>query len=445
MQPRSVLRILFLQGPPSRFCKLLADEAERQGHTALRINLCVGDWLTWVGRPAVNYKGALAGWRDYLEDFLVRERVTDIVYYADRLPYHRVALEVAEKLGLRATTYEFGYLRPDWITLERGGMSSRSHFPTDPDRIKRIAALVAEPDLEERYLYPFHREAFHEVVFNLSNYFLKPLFWRYQADKYYNPLVDYLSYIPRLIGARILRTRTRALISRLIDSGTPYFVVPLQMQSDYQLRANSPYGHQRELIEEVIASFARHAAPANHLLFKMHPLDNGLERWSRTVSGLASRHGIAARVHLVDGGKLKKILRPAKGVVLVNSTVGLHALFDLIPIKVLGMAVFDIVGLTHQGPLDTFWTAPEQPEPALRDAFVRAIAGTIQVKGNFYTSAGRAAAIAEIVRRLAEGRVNMPDAFVTPPPRLALARARGVPFTAETGIASPAPEQAPAS
>ena len=109
------------------------------------------------------------------------------------------------------------------------------------------------------------------------------------------------------------------------------------------------------------------------------------------------------------------------------------------------MAIFDIAGLTHQAPLDTFWTTPEQPDPALRDAFVRAIAGTIQVKGNFYTPDGRATAIAEIVRRLGEGRVNMPDAFVTPPPRLAAARARGVPFSAETGICSSAPEQAPAS
>ena len=115
--------VLFLQGHPSFFARDLANEIERLGHRALRINLCAGDALYWIGRPSVSYRGRLSAWPQYLTAFIAREGVTDIVYFADRLPYHRAALQVARAAGVRPATFEFGYLRPDWITLERSGMS----------------------------------------------------------------------------------------------------------------------------------------------------------------------------------------------------------------------------------------------------------------------------------------------------------------------------------
>jgi capsular polysaccharide export protein len=146
----------------------LANEIERLGHRALRIHLCAGDALYWIGRPSVSYRGRLSAWPRYLSAFIAREGVTDIVYFADRLPYHRAARQVARACGVRAVTFEFGYLRPDWITLERSGMSAQSHFPEDPGTIRRIAAEVSAPDLNERYRYGFLAEAANEVAFNLA-------------------------------------------------------------------------------------------------------------------------------------------------------------------------------------------------------------------------------------------------------------------------------------
>ena len=64
---------------------------------------------------------------------------------------------------------------------------------------------------------------------------------------------------------------------------------------------------------------------------------------------------------------------------MINSTVGMHAINRLRPIKVLGLAMFDIPGLTHQGSLDSFWSTPELPDPELRDSFIRLLAATIQI------------------------------------------------------------------
>jgi capsular polysaccharide export protein len=124
---------------------------------------------------------------------------------------------------------------------------------------------------------------------------------------------------------------------------------------------------------------------------------------------------------------LKKLLRHARGTVLVNSTVGLYALRCGCSVKVLGVAVFDLEGLAFQGPLDHFWGAVTRPDAALRQAFIRVLAATTQLKGSFFNPLGRAHAIEEMVQRLLGRRVNEPGAFVDPPPRLASARAAGVP------------------
>src|SRR5699024_380871 len=120
-------------------------------------------------------------------------------YYADQQAYHRVAGAVARDMGINAIAIEFGYLRPDWLTIERNGMGVYSHFPDDPARIRAIAADAPAPDLTVRYPYSFTAEAVAEVTFNLANVFLRPLYPFFNADKYYHPFVDYLSWGPRAI------------------------------------------------------------------------------------------------------------------------------------------------------------------------------------------------------------------------------------------------------
>ncbi len=43
------------------------------------------------------------------------------------------------------------------------------------------------------------------------------------------------------------------------------------MQNDYQLRANSPFRHQRDAIELVLSSLKRAAPEDFHVMFKIHP------------------------------------------------------------------------------------------------------------------------------------------------------------------------------
>ena len=417
---------LFLQAPPGRFAPELRDALTERGCQVHRINLSLGDAVQWGWRPAVSYRGPRAEWRPFLADYVRRHDITDILYYGDRLPYHRAAVSVARELGIRGTTYEFGYLRPDWITLERQGMSALSHFPLDPEMIKAAAAKLPRRALTERYTHAFGVEAFREVAHHLTTFFGTPFYPRYDADSYYNPLLNYLSYIPRLMASGRRGKRAAVRTRNWLQMKRRYALVPLQMQNDYQLRASSPFRHQREAIEMVLQSLQRAAPPDFHVMFKIHPLDNGWERWARVVGDIANRLGIPRRVSTIDGGHLPTLLDHCSRVILINSTVGMHAIQRLRPTKVLGLAMFDIPGLTHQGSLDDFWSTAELPDPELRDCFIRLLAATIQVQGSFYNREGRARAIEEITQRLIDGTVNEPGGFVDPLPRLEHARRLGI-------------------
>ncbi|MBP1852292.1 capsule biosynthesis protein [Rhizobium halophytocola] len=413
--------VLFLQGPPSIFWRELADEFERQGVATHRVNFSLGDQLYWRKAGAIQYRRTFRQWPAFLEALIRQKKITDILYYADQLPYHRVAAEIGGRLGVRCHAVEHGYLRPDWLTLERDGMGRFSHFPSDPAKIAQIAKTAPPVDLEVRYQHTFGQEAFNEVVYNLFAYFGRPFFPFYKDDKYYSALVDYLPWVVRAFSSP-----AKLQSEDLADGLSPFFLVALQIQSDYQIRANSRYRHLADMLEEVIASFALHASPDTHLLIKQHPLDNGLERWGKRVRTIAERHGVAERVKFFEQGNLNAILKHSTGVVVVNSTVGVHSLRALKPTIVLGGAIYDVPGLTHQGSLDEFWTSPSPVDQPLVNQLVRAMAATIQVKGNFYDAQGKIAAVSEIVRRVRNGLVNEPGAFVDPPPRLGWEKAKPV-------------------
>jgi capsular polysaccharide export protein len=410
-------KVLFLQGPPSVFWRELAEGFEEKGIDTKRVNFSFGDLLYWRKRGAINYRGTLRAWPRYLKDLIQREGITDILYYADRLPYHRLAARVARKLGVRCYAVEFGYLRPDWITLERDGMGRFSHFPDDPQRIRKIADQVGLPDLVPHYAHTFNQEATNEVIYNLTSYFGRPLFPFYKSDKYYDPLLDYLSWLPRMT-----RRRHRLPANFFKEDAAPIYLLALQLQSDYQIRGNSPYRHLSQMLDQVIQSFARHAPDKSRLLVKQHPLDNDLESWSKVVDRVSTKYRVKDRVVFIEEGELAGILERSSGVIVVNSTTAMQSLRALIPTIALGAAIYDIPGLTHQGGIDSFWRSPEPIDETLLADFIKALAGAIQVKGNFYNPEGRKLAVETIVDRVAGRLVNEPDAYVEVPPRLAWKR-----------------------
>ncbi len=394
---------LFLQGPSSPLFAKCADRLEAEGHRCLRINLNMGDWIFWRRRGAVNYRGRPEHWPGFVQTFMQRHGVTDLILLGEERPCHKPATAAAKALGIAVFVIEMGYLRPDWVTFERDGMSSNSRFPRDPARILAAAQGLPEPDATVLYRQTFLAEAAYDLLYNLPNVFFWFLYPHYKRHALFHPLAEYAGWLRRLAGRRAAAAKAEAVIERLLAGGAPFFVYPLQLQTDYQLRAHSPFSGQQEAIALVLGSFARHAPADRQLVVKLHPLDNGLIDWPDLVTQTAESLGLDGRVHVIDGGNLDQLTAAAEGMVTVNSTSALSAFRKGKPVKTLGSAVFDTPGLSYAGTLDAFWTDPAPPDPMLVSAFFRLMAAYYQVRGNFYSKAGTDAAADAIAERLQAG------------------------------------------
>ena len=411
--------LLFLQGPISLFFDRLGRALASRGHRVHRINLHWGDRLLWR-LPAADYRGSLSEWRGYIGAALERHQVTDLVVHGDRRPYHLIAAEEARARGIAVLATDLGYVRPDWLTLERDGMTSYSRFPRDPAAIRALAADFPEPELAPRFATPFWLIAGFDILYNLGLVLGRPFYPFYRYHSIVHPFVEYAGWLgsrpKQLLGARA----TARAKARLAACPGSYFLVPLQISTDFQIRAHSPYGDVREAARAIIASYAR-SGSARTLVFVVHPLDNGLIFWHRLIARQARRHGVAGRVVVLDGGTPIELMRQAAGIVTINSTVGVTALRNGVPVKTLGRAIYDIAGLTDQQPLAGFWQQPRPPDLALLDDFLRALVGATQVKGGYYTRAAQDHAIAGFVARLEGGLYPLPPldaaALAACPPR----------------------------
>lgn len=395
-------RFLFLQGPISPFFPELAAALIARGHQVRRINLCLGDKLFWR-RPrgtAVDFTGRPSAWPAFIAAALDDHAVTDLVLLGEQRPYNRVAIAAAKARGIAVTVTDFGYFRPDWITLERDGMGGDSLFPRDPADIRALAATLPDADVTELLRDDFPRQATWDVAYHVANLLPWP-FPHYESHHLHHPLATYAG-----IGLRLLRRgaeRAEGARALAAVAGRPHWVFAMQMETDFSIRAYSGYPDMDTPVTEVVRSFAAHAPAEGHLIIKVHPLDPCLKRWGRRLPRIAAAAGVAARVHVAHHGPLDTMLAEARGLVTVNSTVGLRAVTLGRPVKALGRAVWDVPGLAFQGPLDRFWAEGTPPEAGLRRDFLAALQATTQLRGVFYAPTGRVLAVENAARRLEAG------------------------------------------
>ena len=390
---------LFLQGLASRLFSDLGGELLARGHRVRRINFNGGDQVFWRRPGAVAYRGGRERWPAFFRARVLEWGVTDVVLFGDCRPLHRDAIALAGELGARVHVFEEGYLRPNWITLERDGVNARSGLARDADWLAEAAAL---PEAAPEPVVPgsFSRRAWEDVVYNTASLLLSPAYPGYRTHRPWHPLVEYAGWIGRLARAGGDRARSARKLKALAATGRPYFLHPLQLDCDSQIRVHSGFRRLAPAIAHVVGSFAAHAPPETLLVVKEHPFDNRLTDWNRVVRSAAAAAGVADRVVFLEDAVLDPVLAEAVGVVTVNSTVGLLALSQGLPVKVLGTAIYDADGLTHAGDLASFWRAPQHPDPERVGAFRRVLAARTQINGGFFSEEGLALAVRGATARL---------------------------------------------
>ena len=173
-------------------------------------------------------------------------------------------------------------------------------------------------------------------------------------------MTEFAGWMKRLVKRPIERHYARRVSQYVTQPKRQFYLLPLQLETDYQIRRHSSFKSMTDVMDLVMESFADRAPKNSLLVLKLHPLDNGLVNFRKQAKRIARRLGLRGRVFVIDGGHLPTLLSNSRGVVVVNSTTGLWRCTDR-PTKALGRALFDLPGLTFQGPLDRFWKEQRGP------------------------------------------------------------------------------------
>ena len=376
-------RILLLQGPIGPFFRRLALYLESANAKIYKVNFNGGDWLFYPTN-SINFRYSLKEWSAFFEKVLAELSIEVVILFGDCRPIHIVARDVAHRLKLEIWVFEEGYVRPDYITLEQFGVNAYSIIPRIPNfYLNTKSTEIKQP---QKVGNTFWCSAFWAIIYYLSSSLLWLWFRHYRHHRSLNLLEvrpQLLSFWRKVIYAVSERNIQEKLVSKL--SGR-YFLVPLQAHNDAQIFHHSEYNSIEQFIKEVASSFVAYAPKDAHLVIKHHPMDRGYRNYRTLIDDLAQKHNLKGRVHYIHDQNLPTLLNHAKGVVVINSTVGLSALYHNTPLKVCGRVLYDMAGLTFTGSLDDFWCDAQNaiPDRKLFKQFYSYLINYTQLNGSFY-------------------------------------------------------------
>lgn len=108
-----------------------------------------------------------------------------ILCFGDCRPLHKEAKRWAKSKGIRFLAFEEGYLRPQFITVEEGGVNAYSSLPRDPDFYRKLPELPA-PHVENLKPSTMKRIG-HAMWYYLMGWHYRHEFPRYRHHKSFSP------------------------------------------------------------------------------------------------------------------------------------------------------------------------------------------------------------------------------------------------------------------
>ena len=383
---------LFLQGPHGPFFHRLGAMLRRAGAEVWRVGFNAGDRAFWFHPQSyLPFDGSPEDWPARLEALLDEKRVTDLVLYGDTRRIHAEAIAAARARGLTVHVFEEGYMRPYWVSYERGGANGHSRLMDMG--IEEMRAALAQSDMEAP-LPPGHwgdmrQHIFYGALYHWFVMFRNRDYRSFRPHRDLNVAQEFRLYLKRLLLMPLHRAERLLETLRIRRGGFPYHLVLMQLEHDASFRQHSPFASLTEFLELVLEGFAEGAPGHHHLVFKAHPLEDGRAPVRRTIRAAATRLGIADRVHFVRGGKLAQLLNDARTAVTVNSTAGQQVLWRGIPLRVFGAAVYAKPAFVSNQPLAEFFAQPNRPDTRAYRDYRRYLLETSQVPGGFYSARGR--------------------------------------------------------
>lgn len=385
-------RVLLLQGPLGDFFLQLANWLQEGGSTVYKINFQAGDDWDFPKRHhrVFAYQDTVAHFKDFVRTIIEQHHIDAVVCFGDQRIYHQIAREVCQQKQVAFWVFEEGYFRPAWVTLEKGGVNASSALP------KNAAFFQAAMQNEDWAIKKYNNTSnpFFALRFMMMAAIGHYLAMRLGAKRYPHyqhhratSLFYYAKNWLRSFWRKSYYRLSESILTKKIEQGKlgRFYLFPLQVATDSQIRVHSDYESMKDCLQEVLASFAQHAPSDSKLIVKHHPMDRGFISYRATIKRFIQKQPeLNNRILYVRDVSLPVLMRQAMGMVTINSTSALSALLHHLPTKVLGRANYDFEGLTCQHTLDEFWCAPTFPDSAVFEAYRLYHINHTQLAGSFY-------------------------------------------------------------
>jgi capsular polysaccharide export protein len=400
---------LFLQGPHGPWFHRLGQLLRAAGAEVWRVGFNLGDRIFWPGLGYIAFTAPQADWPATCEALFEQHRITDLVVYGDTRGIHAEAVMLARARGITVHVFEEGYLRPYWITYERGGSNGHSRLMGLDVPVMQAALETVDLDIPDT---PATWGDMRQHMFwgALYHGFVALGFRTYRNFRPHRALTvgqEFLLYLQRFLLMPVHRLERRLATSRIRNGGFPYHLAILQLEHDASFRDHSPFSSMTDFLALVMDGFARGAPQHHHLVFKAHPLEDGRVPLAGEIRRLAAELGLKDRVHFVRGGKLAELLNHARSAVTVNSTAGQQALWRGLPLRSFGAAVYAKPEFVSEQPLEEFFAAPKRPDTRAYRDYRHFLLETSQVVGGFYSASGRRA----LLRQVADMMLSADDPY----------------------------------
>ncbi len=374
--------VVFLQGPHGPFFARCARYYSERGLQTHKINFNGGDRLYGWADHQVDYTGGPAGWPEYLAGYLRQHDIHAVIVYGDCRYYHREARAVCEAQGISFWAFEEGYLRPDFVTLEQGGVNGFSGVDWSAEAVDSYRPHGRTHSV--RVGQTFWQRARFAIAYYLVARFFCREFPGYRHHRPRTWLQEGGCWLKSLVRKCWYKISQRKYLASLVERHSgEFYLFALQTQDDFQIREHSDYDSIDDSIVEVIRSFSEGAAEHELLVIKHHPMDRGFCHYGGVIQRLVREHQLDGRVVYCHDLHLPTLLAHAKGLISINSTVGISGLLHKTPTIALGRALYDLPGLTHQGALSTFWQAADPVDPQFFQRFRTYLYERTQLDGSF--------------------------------------------------------------
>jgi capsule polysaccharide modification protein KpsS len=381
-KPRAKRKILIVQGDwEAGMCRLALDLREA-GHEVGKVLFCAPDFIYRAkGLRTHLYRRPLEEFGGWLRELARTEGYDTFFVYNHYRPYNQVAFDLAGEMNLGCFVFELGLIRPNCVTV-----FCRKSLPL-PTLAREWETLLdggapPEPVGTPPELCQVSTPA--KLAAFCTNFFISrvtsPLFPNF-VDQREMKLWSHFKHGVIHLWRFIERGRDCEFDPLFAgEMAGNYFAVPLQVHSDTQISRCSDFKSIEQFIRMVVRSFEKFAPADSKLVFKVHPMDRGYKDYTDLIHGLDHRLG-GDRILYVDRVHLPTLLANSRGVVNINSSVGLSGLVHHVPVIALGRAVYDLPELTHQDGLDAFWQHAKAPKPQRVTQFVNLLLQTSQGRG----------------------------------------------------------------